>query len=405
METWDYKKYIKGDKIIWIVLIWLSAISLVIVYSSTGALAYRKNGGDTSHYFLRQLLLQGVGYIIIIGMLKFFKLSFYNKKANLIFIGSIIAVCLGLVFGRGGESTGRTLSLGILSIQPAEIAKVAIIIWIARLLAKTQKDPRLLRIAFFKIMTGVSLICLPIMLANFSSAALLFGTAVIMMFVGRVNVKYLGAVMLAGIGVVVLIYFTAPFLSEKLHIGRFQTIRNRIERKIHGDKDSVKGLTQDDFAMIAINRGGISGVGVGKSEISNFMPAAYNDFIYSIIIEEYGLPGGIIVLLLYIILFTRGGIIIGKCRHTFPMFLATGAVTLILLQALINMAVSSGVIVTGQPLPWISWGGSSQILTAVTFGLLLSVSYETDQESQPASETNLSSNEALQGEDVLMTKN
>jgi len=225
-----------------------------------------------------------------------------------------------------------------------------------------------------------------------------------MMFVGRIPVKYLVLTMLAGIGFVLLIYFAAPLLPEKGQFGRIQTVRARIDRHLHGEKSDVKGLSQDDFAKIAIHMGGITGVGAGKSKISNFMPAAYNDFIYSIIIEEYGLVGGVIIVLLYLIFLTRGGIIIRRCNRTFPTFLATGAVTIIILQAIINMAVSAGAIpVTGQPLPWVSWGGTSQVFTALTFGLLLSVSSETDQEAQTEVENNFSPDGVLTDEDIVLT--
>jgi cell division protein FtsW len=241
-------------------------------------------------------------------------------------------------------------------------------------------------------------------MANFSSAVLLFSTAVIMMFVGRIPVKYLAIIMLAGIALVVAIYFAAPLFPQKGGLGRFLTIRNRIDRHINGEKSTVKGLSQDDFAKIAIHMGGVTGVGAGKSKISNFMPAAYNDFIYSIIIEEYGLIGGLAVPLLYLIFLTRGGIIIRRCNRTFPTFLATGAVTIIILQAIINMAVSAGAIpVTGQPLPWVSWGGTSQVFTALTFGLLLSVSSENDQEGQKEVEDNFSPEGVLPDEDIVLT--
>ena len=405
MDTGELKKYIKGDRIVWFVLVALTCISLLIVYSSTGALAYRQAEGNTTHYILRQLIFQCVGYGAIIIMLNYIPVKLYNKFANAAFVIAIAFVMLGLVF-HSSEGTGRTLPLGFISFQPAEIAKVAIILWVARLLANNQKDPRLLRIAYVKIILGIGVICLLISMANFSSAVLLFTTALIMMFVGRIPLKYLGLTMLAGIGFVLLIYFAAPLLPEKGNFGRIQTVRARIERHINGEKSSVKGLTQDDFAKIAIHMGGITGVGAGKSKISNFMPAAYNDFIYSIIIEEYGLIGGIIVPLLYLIFLTRGGIIIRRCNRTFPTFLATGAVTIIILQAVINMAVSAGAIpVTGQPLPWVSWGGTSQVFTALTFGLLLSVSSETDQEVQKEVENNFSPEGVLPDEDIVLTKN
>lgn len=406
MDTGELKKYIKGDRIIWAVLVALTCISLLIVYSSTGALAYRQAEGNTTHYILRQLIFQGIGYGAIIIMLNYIPVKLYNKLANAGYVVAIAFVLLGLAFGRGGEGTGRTLPLGFISFQPAEIAKVALILWVARLLANNQKDSRLLRLAFVKIIIGIGIICLLISMANFSSAVLLFSTALIMMFVGRIPVKYLALTMLAGIGFVMLIYFAAPLLPEKGNFGRIQTIRGRIDRHINGEKSSVKGLTQDDFAKIAIHMGGVTGVGAGKSKISNFMPAAYNDFIYSIIIEEYGLVGGIVVPLLYLIFLTRGGIIIRRCNRTFPTFLATGAVTIIILQAVINMAVSSGAIpVTGQPLPWVSWGGTSQVFTALTFGLLLSVSSENDEEVQKEVENNFNPDGVLPDEDILLTKN
>jgi len=403
MEIREYKKYIKGDRIIWILLVALSCISLLIVYSSTGALAYRQMGGNTLHYILHQFMFQCFGYGVIIGMINLVKVSKYNKYANFVFLFAIFIVCLGLVIGRGGEGTGRTIHFGIASFQPAEVAKVAIILWVARLLANAQKDPRLLRISAIKIIMGIGLICAIISVANFSSAGLLFGTTLIMMFVGRVEKKFLSLVLIGALGFVVLIYFTAPLLPD---VGRLQTVRNRMDRFFHKEKVSEKGLTQDDFAMIAVHRGGIAGVGAGKSKISNFMPAAYNDFIYAIIVEEYGLIGGVIVLLLYLIFLTRGGIIIQRCNKSFPTFVATGAVTIIILQAMVNMAVSSGGIpVTGQPLPWVSLGGSSQIFTAITFGLLLSVSSESSEEAPKEEENNLIPDNVLPEEDILMTQN
>ena len=236
MDTGELKKYIKGDRIIWAVLVALTCISLLIVYSSTGALAYRQAEGNTTHYILRQLIFQCVGYGAIILMLNYIPVKLYNKFANAGYVIAIAFVLLGLAFGRGGEGTGRTLPLGFISFQPAEIAKVAIILWVARLLANNQKDPRLLRIAFVKIIIGIGIICLLISMANFSSAVLLFSTALIMMFVGRIPLKYLVLTMLAGIGFVMLIYFAAPLLPEKGNFGRIQTVRSRIDRHIHGDK-------------------------------------------------------------------------------------------------------------------------------------------------------------------------
>jgi cell division protein FtsW len=403
MNIAEFKEYIKGDRIIWMVLVTLSCLSLLIIYSSTGALAYRQAGGNTTHYIMHQILYQGVGYAFIIIMLKYIPVNFYNKIANFGLLIAIAFVLLGLVVGRSGEGTGRTIPLGIISFQPAELAKVALVVWVARMLANNQKDDAQLRIAFIKIIIGVGILCALISMANFSSALLLMSTALIMMFVGRIPLKYLGLVFLAGFGLILLIYFAAPLLPEKGNFGRVQTVRARIDKFIHGDKASEEGLTQADFAKVAIYRGGITGVGAGKSRVSNFMSAAYNDFIYSIIVEEYGLIGGIGVPLLYLIFLTRGGIIIRRCTRTYPAFLATGAVSIIILQAMINMGVSSGAIpVTGQPLPWVSWGGTSQVFTALSFGLILSVSSETDRLAKQEVEDNFHPEGVLPDEDLLI---
>ena len=400
-----YIKDVKGDRVLWIVLIVLSLLSMLVVYSSTGALAFRQAGGNTSYYLLRQAIFQGLGFGVMLLMLKYIPVKFYNKIANVAFLGAFFFVMLGIIFGRGGESTGRTLPLGFISFQPAELAKVALVMWVARMLANNQKDSASLRIAFFKIVAGVGLLCLLIAFVNFSSAVLLFSTAMVMMIVGRIKVQYLGLLGLAGVIFVIAIYFITPLLPENGNFGRLQTVHARIERHIKGDKASEEGLTQSDFAKVAIHRGGITGVGAGNSLVSNFMSAAYNDFIYSIIIEEYGLIGGLSILLLYLIFLTRGGVIVRNCTRTYPAFLATGVVALIVLQAMINMGVSSGAIpVTGQPLPWVSWGGTSQVFTAFAFGLLLSVSAENDKESKQEVEDNFHPDAELPDEDILLSK-
>ncbi len=399
-----YLKELKGDRILWIVILLLTFFSMLVVYSSTGALAFRQAGGNTSYYIMRQAIFQGLGFVVILIMLKYVPVKFYNKIANVAFLVALFFVMLGIIFGRGGESTGRTLPLGFISFQPAELAKVALVMWVARMLANNQKDNGQLFIAFVKIVAGVGFLCLLIAFVNFSSAVLLFGTALVMMIVGRIKFKYLGLLSLAGIAFVITIYFITPLLPEKGDFGRLQTVRGRIERYIKGDKASEQGLKEADFAKVAIHRGGITGVGVGNSLVSNFMSAAYSDFIYSIIIEEYGLIGGLFILLLYLIFLTRGGIIVRNCSRTYPAFLATGVVALIVLQAMINMGVSSGAIpVTGQPLPWVSWGGTSQVFTAIAFGLLLSVSAENDLENKKEVENNFHPEAELPDEDILLT--
>jgi cell division protein FtsW len=227
------------------------------------------------------------------------------------------------------------------------------------------------------------LLSLLLLKVNFSSAVLICSTAFIMMFVAQIPLRYLLGTLVVALIVAVSLFLVRHSLPDMVYKGtRVETVFNRIDRYVTGtDPKREDGITQDEFAKIAIYNGGFFGVGAGKGDISNRMSAAYNDFVFAIIVEEYGLFGAVVIVILYLILLTRGLMIIKACKRSFPLYLATGAVTMILLQALVNMGVSSGAIpVTGQPLPWISWGGTSQIFTAIVFGFLLSVSAENQAE-------------------------
>jgi cell division protein FtsW len=196
-----------------------------------------------------------------------------------------------------------------------------------------------------------------------------------MMFVGRIPLKYMFLVLAAGIALIVSIYFIADQFPNSP--ARIQTIKGRIDRFINGDPSSEIGITQADYAKLAIYSGGILGKGPGQSDVSNYMAAAYNDFIFAIIVEEYGLIIGVGVMFLYLIFFFRGVIIVRRATRTFPAFVVIGLTVMLVFQAMINIGVSSGVLpVTGQPLPWISLGGTSLLFTSIAFGCILSVSYQ-----------------------------
>lgn len=380
MKFNDYISRLKGDKKIWIVIFVMSFISLLVVYSSTGALAFRRSNGNTSYYIIRQVIFQLVGFMFILLMLKLFAVKVYNKYANAVLIAAIGCVLLGILIGRG---SGRTIPLGFTSFQPAELAKVAVIMWVARILSNMGETREAKFAAFLKILAGISVLVILLTKVNFSSAVLVMSTTFIMMYVGQIPRRYLLGTMLLG-----AILFTTAFLLRKqlpeiVYKGtRVETVFNRVDRFISGvDPKAEEGLTQDEFAKIAIYKGGFFGVGIGKGDIANRMSAAYNDFVFAVIVEEYGLFFAAFIILLYLVILTRGLMIIKACKRTFPLYLATGSVTVLLLQAMVNMGVSSGVIpVTGQPLPWISWGGSSQVFTAIIFGFLLSISAENQAE-------------------------
>jgi len=370
-------KYFKGDRVIWIILMFLSLMSLMIVYSATGALAYREHSGNTIYYLIRQLFFIGAGIALIVVMVNVIPVKMYSMFANYLLYGSILLllVAMALKFAHIIKGTGRTINLGPLSFQPAEVAKIALIIFTAKVLGKKQDSNKDLAAAFRKIMIFTGLVCGIVLLSNFSTSALIFITIISMMFIGRIPIRYMLLVFAAGIGLVVLIYFTSDHLPDSL--GRFKTIKGRIERFIHGDPNSEQGVTQADYAKLAIYSGGIFGKGPGQSDVSNYMAAAYNDFIFAIIVEEYGLIVGSGVIFLYLIFFFRAIIIVRRSQRTFPAFVVIGLSLVMVYQAMINIGVSSGVLpVTGQPLPWISLGGTSLLFTSIAFGCILSVSHQ-----------------------------
>jgi cell division protein FtsW len=239
----------------------------------------------------------------------------------------------------------------------------------ARILAKKQENIKDFQGAFKPLITPLILVCALVLPANLSTAMLIFATVFILMFIGRVNLKYLFG--MAGIIIFILAAFITIALSNNWE-GRIGTWKNRIESYIHSDSDDNYQVTQ---AKIAIVSGGIVNLRPGKSMQRNFLPHPYSDFIYAIIIEEYGLIGGFIVLSLYLYLLFRAAVLVKKSPRTFPAFLAIGLAVMITFQALTNMAVVVNLLpVTGQPLPMISMGGSSLLFTCVALGVIQSVS-------------------------------
>ena len=377
------RKIFKGDRVIWIVLMLLSVLSLLIVYSSTGALAYRAASGNTMHYLIRQVVFLGLGFGIILLMVNVLPVKLYSVIANYLLYGSIGLLVFAVVLKLGGvtHGSGRTLSFGGISFQPAELAKISLILYSAKILGKKQKTKSDLLSAFKKIIGFTVVVCGLIFVSDFSTSALLFATIMTMMFIARIPIKYLLLVVATGIALMALIYVVAdnfPNAPARVH-----TIKGRIDRFIYGDPNSEKGITQADYAKLAIYSGGTFGKGPGHSDVSNYMAAAYNDFIFAIIVEEYGLIFGAGVIFLYLIFFFRGVVIVRRATRTFPAFMVTGLTLILVYQAMINIGVSSGALpVTGQPLPWVSLGGTSLLFTSIAFGCILSVSYQTQKDRQ-----------------------
>ncbi len=363
-------RYLKGDKVIWAVIIFLSIVSLLAVYSSTGTLAYRFQGGNTAYYILKHssIMLVSLGIIFITHMIPY---KFYSRLSQLFLFTSIILLCITLLMGTTINEAARWLTLPGLgfTIQTSDFAKLSLLMYLARLLSRKQYYVKDHKDSFFRILIPVLVVCGLIMPANLSTSIILFATCMILMFIGRVNARYLFA--LAGTGLLFGAIFVAIALYSNSE-GRLGTWQNRIESFA---SQSGEGNYQVEQSKIAIATGGLVGKGPGNSSQRNFLPHPYSDFIYAIIIEEYGIIGGIVVLFFYLWLFYRAGLIVRRSSRTFPAFLAFGLTLSIVMQALINMAVVVNLLpVTGQPLPLVSMGGSSLVFTSIALGIILSVS-------------------------------
>jgi cell division protein FtsW len=381
-------KIFKGDRTLWVVLIFLSLVSLVIVYSATGKLAYREANGNTMYYLIRQIVFILTGFGIMLLLVNIVPVVIYFKISPVLIGITILALIVAIIqyklTGNPSKETSRSLDVAFFSFQPAELAKIALVMYASRMLSKAQRSEEELRHAFYWVTGVAGAVCFLIFMSNISTAALIFMSIMVLMLIARVPFKYFSA--LAGIGIVmgVLLYFTADFMPASF--GRVHTFKERISDFTKGDADAVKGTTQADYARLAVFEGGMLGKGPGNSEVSNYMEAGYNDFIYAIFIEEYGFVGGAFLTLLYLILLFRGIIIVRRCDRTFPAFMVAGLVVLMVFQAFINMAVSVGAApVTGQPLPWVSMGGSSMLFTAASFGIILAVS-ANNQKNKAAAE-------------------
>ena len=388
------KKYFKGDRIIWGVILCLTLFSVLAVYSSTGTLAYKRHGGNAAYFLFSHgaSLILGFAAIYVTHLIPY---KYYSRLAQILLYVSIPLLGLTLVLGTSLNSASRWLTLpGIgLTIQTSDFAKLALIMYIARMLSLKQEDIKDFRKAFLPVIIPVGLVCALILPANLSTSLLIFVVSVILMFIGRISIKHL--LLLGGVGIVFLALFIwlAPMTKTRLG-NRVETWKHRIENFAGGKKDEKQeAKEQNNFqaeqAKIAVATGGIIGKGPGNSVQRNFLPHPYSDFIYAIIVEEYGLVGGVIVLFLYLYLLYRAGVIVRKADRTFPAFLTIGLAVSLVFQAMINMAVAVNLFpVTGQTLPLVSMGGSSILFTSSALGIILSVSRGINKEEVEIPEKN-----------------
>ena len=372
-------KYIKGDKVIWTVVLLLSLLSILVVYSSVVALAYRYKGGDTGSYLVKHIFIVGSG-IFLMYLIHKVKYSYFSRISQIAMLISIPLLIYTLARGVSAGEASRWLAIPgtSLTFQTSDFAKLALISFVARMLSLKQDAIKDFKQAFLPIVIPVGIVCALILPANFSTAALLFLTCLVLMFIGRMNTKHL--LMLIGSGIVfgallILLIFNFPKI-----IKRGETWKARIENFKSGDSESN---FQAEQAKIAIATGGIVGKGPGNSMQRNFLPQASSDFIFAIVIEEWGLISAIIIVFLYVVLLFRGIRIANKSEKTFGSLLAVGLTFSLVFQAMINMAVAVNLFpVTGQPLPLVSMGGTSIWFTSIAIGIILSVSRETETDKE-----------------------
>jgi cell division protein FtsW len=389
--------------VIWAVVVLLALVSLLSVYSSTGLLAYKMYKGNTEIYLFKQFAFIVAG-VLIIYFAHQVNYIIYSKVAKILFLVSIPLLVYTLFFGVRLNEGSRWIRLPIINLtfQTSDLAKLALIMYISRLLSKKQEVIKNFRQGFLPVILPVAVVCLLIAPANLSTALLIGATCMMLMFIGRVSGKHL----LLTIGIVLIpvliLILTAvirhrtsgdavikPKAEKGSHLfARVDTWINRVENFIYGDQAAKEDDNyQVNQAKIAVANGGWIGLGPGNSRQRNFLPHPYSDFIYAIIIEEYGLIGGAIIMFIYLVFLFRSIRIFKKCPFAFGAFLALGLSFTLMIQAIANMAVNVNLFpVTGVTLPLISMGGSSFLFTCLAIGIILSVARNAERIEGEAAE-------------------
>jgi cell division protein FtsW len=361
----------KGDRWIWLIVILLSAISLLAVYSAIGTLAYKRGVGAES--ILMKHLAMIVGGIALMYISHKLDYRYYRGISKLLMIITLPLLVYTLVFGSHVNDASRWIAIpGTgLSFQTSDLAKLALITYLARTLSLKQENIKDVKQSFIPIMGSVCLVFILIALANLSTALMLFGVSILLLIIGRISIKQIAITCLAGSILLAGVVLLGP---------RHKTYVSRIHAFMHPEIANPDKSFQSDHAKIAIATGGIFGKGVGKSDEINYLPEAYSDEIYAIIVEEYGLVGGIILIGIYLFLLYRCIKIVTKAPKAFGALLAAGLSFSLTIQAFANMAVAVGLgPVTGIPLPFVSMGGTSILFTSVAFGIILSVSRDIEE--------------------------
>lgn len=366
VKTWGDKN-LQGDKVIWAVVFSLSLISILVVYSSIGTLAY-KNTVSPESFLIKHT------FTVIVGLAAMWfahrvDYRYYSRISKVALWVSIPLLIYTFTDGVALNDAARWIQVPIIgSFQPSDFASLALIVNLASMLSKRQQNISDIKESLLPILFWCGIICGLIALTNLSTAILLFLTCMLIMFIGRVPTKYLGALVFVGL----------LFGSLAVKFGvRGDTARSRISNFVEGTELPF----QAKHARIAVATGGVTGKGPGNSDQRNILPHPYSDFVYAIVIEEYGMVGGVVVLVLYLILLHRGMKASYNSEKAFGGLLSAGLCFDLVCQAMVNMGVVVGLgPITGQTLPLISMGGTSMVFTGLALGIVLSVSRgEQDQ--------------------------
>ncbi|MDA9640192.1 FtsW/RodA/SpoVE family cell cycle protein [Flavobacteriaceae bacterium] len=366
---------IKGDRIIWAIAALLAIFSFLPVYSAASNLAYVGSGSNTFSYFIKHFVHLFLGFSIIYGIHKipyryFRGLSMVMIPVVLILL--IITMLQGATIGGANASRWIRVPIVGFAFQPSTLAALVLMVYVARYLSKIKDKIITIKGSILPLWLPVFIVLALILPANFSTAAIIFSMVVLLTYVGGYPFKYLSIIIGSGVVVLALFVLTAKAFPNLIP-NRVDTWTSRISSFVDSE------VTQEDYqiekAKIAIATGGVKGLGPGKSIQKNFLPQSSSDFIFAIIIEEYGLIGGMVLLILYLWLLFRIVIVAQKSDSVFGKLLAIGVGLPVIFQALVNMGVAVQLFpVTGQTLPLISSGGTSIWVTCLALGIVLSVS-------------------------------
>lgn len=365
---------LKGDRVIWAIVAILALFSILTVYSATTSLAYSKGKlGSTESYLIRQIVFLTVGLITTY----FFYLIHYkrfNIWAPYMLVAAVPLLIFTLMFGTTENGATRWLEIPFVgfTIQTSDFAKIAIVTYVARSISAKQDYITDFQSAFLPIIIPVILVCILIAPSNLSTALVIFMTCMTMMFIGRVALKYILLLIFCGlVSFAGLIILDRAFPELNIRVATWMARVGSFLGKVP-DEEVASQVTN---SKMAIANGGILGAGPGNSHQKNYLPNAYSDYIYSVIMEEYGLIGGTLLLGLFVLLFFRVVRLVTIGSKTFPAMLAMGLTLLLVIQALANMAIAVDLIpVSGLSIPMLGMGGTSLLFSCITLGMILSVS-------------------------------